>query len=126
MSISKQLIHLRSVKGISQEDLASLMGVTRQAVSKWETDQAIPDSEKIVRLSEIFNVSTDYILKGKESDPLDLYSQHSSKAGARMSAEVNEKLDHVSEMSMRKRYIIGGCLFLFALLIVCALVYALS
>lgn len=74
MSISKQLIHLRSVKGISQEDLASLMDVTRQAVSKWETDQAIPDSEKIVRLSEIFNVSTDYILKGKESDPLDLYS----------------------------------------------------
>lgn len=43
-----------------------------------------------------------------------------------MSAEVNEKLDHVSEMSMRKRYIIGGCLFLLVLLIVCALVFALS
>lgn len=46
MSVSKQLIHLRNVKGISQEELASLMNVTRQAVSKWETDQALPDSEK--------------------------------------------------------------------------------
>ena len=54
MSVSKQLIHLRNVKGISQEELASLMNVTRQAVSKWETDQALPDSEKIIRLSEIF------------------------------------------------------------------------
>ncbi|MBS5371315.1 MAG: helix-turn-helix transcriptional regulator, partial [Coprobacillus cateniformis] len=45
MSVSKQLIHLRNVKGISQEELASLMNVTRQAVSKWETDQALPDSE---------------------------------------------------------------------------------
>lgn len=38
MSVSKQLIHLRNVKGISQEELASLMNVTRQAVSKWETE----------------------------------------------------------------------------------------
>ena len=54
MSVSKQLIHLRNVKGISQEELASLMNVTRQAVSKRETDQTLPDSEKIIRLSEIF------------------------------------------------------------------------
>lgn len=74
MSVSKQLIHLRNMKGISQEELASLMNVTRQAVSKWETDQALPDSEKIIRLSEIFGVTTDYLLKGKESDPMDIYS----------------------------------------------------
>ena len=67
MSVSKQLIHLRNVKGISQEELASLMNVTRQAVSKRETDQTLPDSEKIIRLSEIFGVTTDYLLKGKET-----------------------------------------------------------
>ena len=108
MSVSKQLIHLRNVKGISQEELASLMNVTRQAVSKWETDQTLPDSEKIIRLSEIFGVTTDYLLKGKESDPMDIYSQHDSKSGADMSAEVTEILDNVHQISTVKRYLIGA------------------
>lgn len=99
MSVSKQLIHLRNVKGNSQEELASLMNVTRQSVSKWETDQSLPDSEKIIRLSEIFSVTTDYLLKGKASDPMDIYSQHDSKAGADMSAEVTEILDYKKQLT---------------------------
>lgn len=118
MSVSKQLIHLRNVKGISQEELASLMNVTRQAVSKWETGQTLPDSEKIIRLSEIFGVTTDYLLKGKESDPMDIYSQHNSKAGADMSAEVTEILDNVHQMSTAKRYLIGICVVIVAIAIV--------
>lgn len=123
MSVSKQLIHLRNVKGISQEELASLMNVTRQAVSKWETDQSLPDSEKIIRLSEIFGVTTDYLLKGKETDPMDIYSQHDSKAGADMSAEVTEILDNVHQMSTTKRYLIGAGLFLLALAVVIGIAF---
>ena len=123
MSVSKQLIHLRNVKGISQEELASLMNVTRQAVSKWETDQALPDSEKIIRLSEIFGVTTDYLLKGKETDPMDIYSQHDSKAGTEMSAEVSEILDNVHQMSKTKRYLIGAGLFLLALAVVIGIIF---
>lgn len=122
MSVSKQLIHLRNVKGISQEELASLMNVTRQAVSKWETDQTLPDSEKIIRLSEIFGVTTDYLLKGKESDPMDIYSQHDSKAGANMSAEVTEILDNVQEMSMHKRYLIGISILVLLIAIIAGIV----
>lgn len=122
MSVSKQLIHLRNVKGISQEELASLMNVTRQAVSKWETDQTLPDSEKIIRLSEIFGVTTDYLLKGKESDPMDIYSQHNSKAGADMSAEVTEILDNVQEMSMQKRYFIGISILVLLIAIIAGIV----
>ena len=81
MSVSKQLIHLRNVKGISQEELACLINVTRQAVSKRETDQTLSDSEKMIRLSEICGVTTDYLLKEKETDPMNIYSQHGSKAG---------------------------------------------
>ncbi len=114
MSVSKQLIHLRNVKGISQEELASLMDVTRQSVSKWETGQALPDSEKIVRLSEIFGVTTDYLLKGKETDPMDIYAQHDSKAGTDMSAEVTEILDNVHQMSTAKRLLIGAGVLLLA------------
>lgn len=79
MSISEQLIHLRKIKGLSQEELASLMNVTRQAVSKWETGQTVPDSEKIIHLSEIFGVTTDYLLKGEETNHPDVHSQHHSK-----------------------------------------------
>ncbi len=123
MSVSKQLIHLRSMKGISQEELASLMNVTRQAVSKWETEQSLPDSEKIIRLSEIFGVTTDYLLKGKETDPMDIYSQHNSKAGADMSAEVTEILDNVHQMSTIKRYVIGISILLIVIAIIIAIVF---
>ncbi|MDD4850886.1 MAG: helix-turn-helix transcriptional regulator [Gemmiger sp.] len=125
MSVSKQLIHLRNVKGISQEELASLMNVTRQAVSKWETDQTLPDSEKIVRLSEIFGVTTDYLLQGKETDPMDIYSQHQSKAGADMSAEVSEILGNVHRMSTAKRCFVGIALLLVALAVILAFVFLL-
>ena len=52
------------MKGISQEELAEKAGVSRQAVSKWESDQSTPDVEKIIIMSDYFGVTTDYILKG--------------------------------------------------------------
>lgn len=123
MSVSKQLIHLRNVKGISQEELASLMNVTRQAVSKLETDQTLPDSGKIIRLSEIFGVSTDYLLKGKETDPMDIYSQHNSKAGSDMSAEVTEILDNVHQMSKAKRYLIGAGVLILVIAFIIGIIF---
>lgn len=105
MVFSKQLIQLRNRRGISQEELAAMMDVSRQSVSKWETDQTYPDSEKLIRLSEIFEVSIDYLLKGTETEITD--SQYNSQASAQMSAEVNEILDHVHQMSQTKRMIIG-------------------
>lgn len=126
MSVSKQLIHLRNVKGISQEELASLLNVTRQAVSKWENDQAVPDSEKIVCLSEIFGVTTDYLLKGKESDPIDIYAQHNSKAGTDMSSEVTALLDNVHHMSTEKRYLIGACILLAAVVVALGIAFLLK
>lgn len=126
MSVAKQLIHLRNVKGISQEELASLMNVTRQSVSKWETDQSLPDSEKIIRLSEIFGVTTDYLLKGKESDPVDVYSQHNSKAGAELSAEVTEILENVHQISMKKRYFIGIGILLLVIMAAAGIIFLLK
>ena len=64
MNISDRIQSLRKKKGLSQYDLADEMGVSRQAVSKWENGQSIPDIEKIILLSDYFNVSTDYIIKG--------------------------------------------------------------
>lgn len=63
MILADKIIALRKKNGWSQEDLAEKMKVSRQSVSKWEGAQAVPDLEKILRLSELFGVSTDYLLK---------------------------------------------------------------
>ncbi|MCL2421040.1 MAG: helix-turn-helix domain-containing protein [Defluviitaleaceae bacterium] len=63
MTLAEKIQILRKQKGISQEDLAEQMNITRQAVSKWEQGESTPDVENIIRLSEILSVSTDYLLK---------------------------------------------------------------
>ena len=66
MNIADRIQYLRKRKGLSQEELAEKVGVSRQAVSKWESEQSTPDIEKIIVMSEFFEVTTDYILKGIE------------------------------------------------------------
>lgn len=66
MSMSNRLQDLRQKAELSQEDLAERIGVSRQAISKWEGEQTNPDIENIIRLSEVYNTSTDYILKGTQ------------------------------------------------------------
>lgn len=63
MILADKIIDLRKKAGWSQEELAEKLGVSRQSVSKWEGAQSIPDMNKILQLSDLFNVSTDYLLK---------------------------------------------------------------
>lgn len=69
MNIADRIQSLRKHKRISQEELADKIGVSRQAVSKWESEQSLPDIEKIILLSDYFDVTTDYLLKGIEPTP---------------------------------------------------------
>ena len=63
MILADKIIELRKKNGWSQEDLAEKMDVSRQSISKWESAQSVPDMARIVLLSQIFGVSTDYLLK---------------------------------------------------------------
>ena len=63
MILAEKIINLRKKNGWSQEELAEKLGVTRQSVSKYEGAQSIPDLDKILKLSEIFGVTTDYLIK---------------------------------------------------------------
>ncbi|MGG7059597.1 helix-turn-helix domain-containing protein [Clostridium tertium] len=62
--ISKRIQEQRKIKGLTQEQLAESLNVSRQAVSKWESNQSLPEIDRVILMSEIFNVSTDYLLKG--------------------------------------------------------------
>lgn len=65
MILADKIAALRKKKGWSQEELAEKLGISRQSVSKWESGASIPDIDKIIMMSELFGVSTDYLLKDK-------------------------------------------------------------
>ena len=69
MILADKIITLRKKAGWSQEELASQLGVTRQSVSKWEGAQSVPDIDKILQLSCLFGVTTDYLLKDDAAEP---------------------------------------------------------
>ena len=69
MIFADKLITLRKKAGWSQEELAEQLGVTRQSVSKWEGAQSVPDIDKILQMSRLFGVTTDYLLKDDQSEP---------------------------------------------------------
>ena len=84
MDFSEKIAMLRRQKNWSQEELAEKLMVTRQAVSKWESAQSMPDLDKIVQLSELLGVSTDYLLKSdREAPEAETPQRTQEKASAR-------------------------------------------
>ena len=67
MSLGERITELRTACGLSQNQLAKAMEVSRQAVSKWETDQSAPDSIKLIRLAEILETDVEYLTTGRRS-----------------------------------------------------------
>ena len=63
MILADKIIELRKKSGMTQDELAEKLGVSRQSVSKYESAQAVPDMDKILKLSNIFGVTTDYLIK---------------------------------------------------------------
>ena len=70
MSLSENLQNLRKIKNMSQEELAEKLDVSRQAVSKWESGNGYPETEKIISICEIFDCSMDQLVKGKISNDI--------------------------------------------------------
>lgn len=89
MILADKVIMLRKRNGWSQEELAERLDISRQSVSKWESGAAIPDLDKIIKLSSLFGVSTDYLLK-EENEELE--------AGAGMASEDSQKPGRVVDV----------------------------
>ena len=65
MTLGEKIVNLRSNSGLSQEELAEKVNVSRQSVSKWEMNQALPQIDKVLMLCELFGISTDELLHDK-------------------------------------------------------------
>lgn len=69
MSIGERITSLRKADNLSQGQLASLLGVSRQAVSKWENDQATPDTLKLIQLADVLKTDVEYLATGRATEP---------------------------------------------------------
>ena len=121
MILSEKICNLRKQNGWSQEELAEKLNISRQSVSKWESGTSIPDLDKIIKLSEIFEVSTDYLLKDnvEEAGASKTEMNFQEKPVRNISlAEAGEYLDLVLKIS--KKMALGVALCILAPAILCA------
>lgn len=86
MTLGENIVRLRTNKNWSQSDLAEALEVSRQSVSKWETDTSIPELDKLLKLSELFGVTLDELVNGEEISKVGVVSvseheKHHSIAG---------------------------------------------
>ena len=82
MILAEKIMSLRKRLGWSQEELANRLGVSRQSVSKWESAAAVPDVGKITQMSDLFGVSTDYLLKDDMPDDVLAVLPRSTTSGS--------------------------------------------
>lgn len=84
MNFAEKMFALRKSNDLTQEQLAEKLNVSRQSVSKWESGQATPDLEKLIAMSQIFDVTTDYLLKPSEIDELSVKTEILEKQQQRL------------------------------------------
>lgn len=97
MNIGEKIFELRKEKKLSQEEVAEKLNVTRQTVSKWETNQSTPDFDKIIPLCELFEISTDELLRGVKKDETENEKSETKKE------EVTELLDDETKKVRRAK-----------------------
>ncbi len=114
MNLSNKIYEMRKAQGLSQEQLAEKLGVSRQSVSKWESGEAVPEVERLITMSRIFNVTTDYLLKESDVDELTIRTE--------MLEQQQQTLISENKKEQRRRYRILSCtaiyLIAFALFII--------
>lgn len=103
MTFADKLIILRKKNGLSQEELADRLNVSRQAISRWELGSTMPDAPNLLQLSTLFNVSTDYLLHDDYESDNDIPSVK----------ETNKQMQE-KDTKQSKMFLISACLWLFA------------
>lgn len=109
MTIGAKIAACRKRAGMSQEKLANELNISRQAVSRWETGEAVPDTEKVIQLSRIFHVTTDYLLLDIDETPQSAVPAENNRETEQRAAEKQMK-----RQSMRMHF--GWFLLIFGVI----------
>lgn len=111
-SFGARLYELRRAKNVSQEELAELLDVSRQSISKWENDKAYPEMTRLLCMSEYFGVSLDYLMRGVEG------AQAPAQDGAAYTAQSLERVwkHFTSNLTRKQRRLV----MLLGALVLCA------
>lgn len=121
MQFGEKLIALRKQNNYSQEDLAEQIGVSRQAISRWESGSTLPDAMNLIQLSNLFHVSIDSLLRDEMTGKEEKSIEHS--------AENNRMADHKESNTYRRdltsavMWMFGAVFFLFGGLLEAKIVY---
>lgn len=119
MTIGEKIQRCRKEGKMSQEDLAARLGVSRQAVSKWELNESIPDTENVIQLGRIFGVSLDYVLKPEITEDKPGDANHTVNNQAYM---IDEEIKNNSEKrKVKKRFLYAGWIAYFSIMITIAI-----
>jgi len=108
MTFGEKLQLLRKQKGMSQEQLASQLNVSRQAVSKWELNSSLPDTDNIIQLSKLFGVSTDYLLCNDSDNNDAKCSENCSTDKSDGSGQFNFLYNLIQKRGYIAGYVIAG------------------
>lgn len=120
MNIGERITALRKERSISQAELASRLGVSRQAVSKWEMGASAPDTAKLIRLAEILDTDVEYLAIGTSPEPKSVVL-NVVETVEREKVVVREVIRHVKRKPVKKNpidyWIVGGVGFAVGLLV---------
>lgn len=101
MKLQEKIRKQRKQNNMSQEQLAQMLNISRQSISKWESGDSIPDVQNIIRLSEIFDVSTDYLLKDTWSENyLEKQVQINSNTPSQNTTHTSRKFDILGSINI--------------------------
>lgn len=116
MTIGERLYQLRKERNLSQEDLANELDVSRQSISKWETDQSMPDFDKIIALCQYFGITTDELLTGHkdilEAKEINIKSNYARNLAIAVGLYIFSAVALIIFAAGFDKPIIGVCLFL--------------
>ena len=116
MTLGESITRLRTQKGWSQGDLADALDVSRQSISKWETDTSVPELEKLIRLSELFGVTLDALVRGEQAET---QAENAAHAAPPQSAPTSPApaVSHTHTVAGVILLCFGAAVFLFLLLL---------
>ena len=101
MSVGERIIELRKIQNITQGQLAKTLNVSRQAVSKWENDLSMPDTDKMIQLAEILDTDIEYLSSGRRSmarrPPVVLETVHTVEVEKRVEVPVIQVVEKIVE-----------------------------